>query len=314
MPSRLGQRREGIERALSERGIALESLLARSNLDEWGSEPIRIGVSGGPDSMGLAVLAWAHGQQVLAVHIDHGIRPGSHKEGAVIADALAPFGIGLLEYRVAVEHGGNLEDRARQARLARLRGAATAHTMDDQAETVLANLLRGAGLIGVGAMQPGARHPTLGLRRAELRAVCEAAGVAVLDDPSNTDSRFVRNRVRAELIPLASAILQRDIVPILARTATQSREYAVALDLILGQLANDPAELPAVLARHRLNAQIVAGLGLRLTSAQLEHVREVAVGARRGHQIVHAIEVRRRHDKLVFLDRDGAVLLTLDLA
>lgn len=304
-------RREELERELKTRGASLRELLARSDLDLWGSGPVRIGISGGADSMGLALLAWANGQQVLGVHVDHGLRSDSNTEGRMIADALAPFGIGLLECRVDVEAGGNLEDRARQARLAILGGAATAHTMDDQAETVIANLLRGAGLVGVGAMQPGRRHPILRLRRSETRLLCEAAGVWIFDDPSNGDPRFVRNRVRAELLPLAADILQRDVVPILARTAANSQEYAEAISAVLSQLPQGLEDLPPVLARHRLNSLITAGLGLRLNGDHLEQIRQVAIGQRPAHQIVHAITVRRVHDGLVFVDRDGNRLLQL---
>lgn len=304
-------RREKLEKELKARGVSLLDLWNRSDLAEWGREPVRVGISGGADSMGLALLAWANGQQVVGIHVDHGLRADSFIEGRMIADALAPFGIGLVEHRVFVKPGGNLEDRARQARLAMLRGAATAHTMDDQAETVVANLLRGAGLVGVGAMQPGRRHPILRLRRSETRLICEAARVWIFDDPSNADPRFVRNRVRAELLPLAADILQRDVVPILARTAAHSQEYAEALTMVLSQLPQRLEDLPAVLARHRLNTLISTGLGLRLSADHLERVRQVAIGELPAHQIVHAITVRQENSSLVFVDRDGNCLLQL---
>ena len=97
--------------------------------------------------------------------------------------------------------------------------AATGHTADDQAETVLANLLRGAGVHGLAGMRAGPGHPLLGLRRAETVALCELLGLDPVQDPSNDDPRFVRNRVRHELLPLCSAIAGRDVVPVLARQA-----------------------------------------------------------------------------------------------
>lgn len=306
-------RRETIAGELSRRGVSLRELIARSDLDRWGQEPVRVGISGGRDSMGLALLAWANYQRVIGIHVDHGLRTESSVEGAKIADALGPYGIGVLEYRVVLEAGGNLEDRARQARLMKLGDAATAHTMDDQAETVLANLLRGAGLIGVGGMQPGRRHPILRLRRAELHLLCEAAGVWSFDDPSNVDPRFVRNRVRGELLPLASAIVQRDVIPILARTALRSQEYAAGLEVLLDEVPRRLGELPPVLARHQLNRLISKGLGLRLDGAHLESIREVVIGQRRAHQIVGAITVRKQGDELMFYDNDGSCLLQLSL-
>jgi tRNA(Ile)-lysidine synthase len=186
--------------------------------------------------------------------------------------------------------------------------------MDDQAETVLANLLRGSGLVGVGAMQPGRRHPILGLRRIETHLICEAAGVRSLRDPSNEDRRFVRNRIRAELLPLAADILQRDVINILARTATLSQDYAQAIDVVLDRIPLGFAQLPAVLARHRLNRQIVDLLGVRLSGAHLERVRAVAIGELPAHQIVGGITVRRDGDALIFTDVDNARLLSLDLS
>ena len=110
--------------------------------------------------------------------------------------------------------GPNLEARARAARFAVLPDdVATGHTMDDQAETILVNLLRGAGADGLAGMEPGARHPILGLRRRETHALCAAAGLAPVCDESNDDPAFVRNRVRHELLPLCAQVAGRDPVP-----------------------------------------------------------------------------------------------------
>ena len=78
--------------------------------------------------------------------------------------------------------------------------------MDDQAETILVNLLRGAGADGLAGMAPGARHPILGLRRSETHALCAAAGLGPVCDESNDDPAFVRNRVRHELLPLCAQV------------------------------------------------------------------------------------------------------------
>src|SRR5690606_32800997 len=109
---------------------------------------------------------------------------------------------------------------ARTARFAVLPPAvATGHTADDQAETLLLHLLRGAGLDGLAAMAPGPRHPILGLRRYETRTVCDRLAVRVAADPTNRDPAFRRNRVRHELLDHLSDVASRDVVPILARTA-----------------------------------------------------------------------------------------------
>ena len=139
---------------------------------------------------------------------------------------------------MSVPPGPNLEARARAARRGALPAdAMTGHTADDQAETVLLRLLRGAGGTGLAAMEPGHRHPILALRRRETEAVCRALDVTPIRDASNELPDAWRNRVRAELLPLADDIAGRDVVPIIARTADLLRaddefldELATAID------------------------------------------------------------------------------------
>ena len=117
-------------------------------------------VSGGPDSLALLVLAAAAGCLVTAIHVDHGLRAGSDAEAAVVARAAVLVGARFVAEKVVVGAGPNLEARARAARLASLPpGVATGHTMDDQAETILLNLLRGSGADGLAGMEPGSAAP-----------------------------------------------------------------------------------------------------------------------------------------------------------
>ncbi|HET9442673.1 MAG TPA: tRNA lysidine(34) synthetase TilS [Acidimicrobiales bacterium] len=211
-------------------------------------------VSGGADSLALLVLAVEAGCVVTAVHVDHGAREGSAAEADVVAAAAARFGAGFDGRRVEVKPGPNLEARWRAARRAALpAGALTGHTADDQAETVLLNLLRGAGLDGLAGIRPGPTKPLLALRRADTRAVCAAAGLVPVDDPSNLDPAFRRNRVRHELLPLLNAIGERDVAGVLARQAALLREDADLLEgLAAGLDPTDAASLasaPAPLAR-----------------------------------------------------------------
>ena len=239
-----------------ESGLELDGMLARCSFPPAGT-PLVCGVSGGADSMGLLVLATAAGCQVTAAHVDHGLRPGSHREAALVAAAAARFGASFRTERVAVAAGSNLEARARQARLAALGpGAATGHTADDQAETMLLNLLRGAGLDGLAGMRPGPAHPVLALRRAELAALCARLGLEVVEDPSNRDPAFLRNRVRHELLPLMSELAGRDLVPVLVRQAGLMRDDVELLDSMAGALAVEDASAlagaPIALARRRI--------------------------------------------------------------
>ena len=221
-------------------------LVARCTFPSPGDRLI-CGVSGGPDSLALLVLAVAAGGRVTAVHVDHGLRPGSADEGAVVAAAAARFGAGFRSERVALSDGPNLEARARAARHGVLGdGAATGHTADDQAETVLANLLRGAGVHGLAGMRAGPAHPLLGLRRSETVALCAHLGLDPVRDPSNDDSRFLRNRIRAELLPLCAEVAGRDVVPILARQAGLLAGDADLLDSVADLL--DPTDAAALAA------------------------------------------------------------------
>ncbi|MEI7547405.1 MAG: tRNA lysidine(34) synthetase, partial [Actinomycetota bacterium] len=123
-------------------------------------ETVTCAVSGGADSTALLALAVAAGLHVTAVHVDHGLRPGSAAEAEVVRATATRLGATFRAERVELVDGPNLEERAREARMAVLPAdVLTGHTADDQAETVLVNLLRGAGTRGLSAMRPGPRRP-----------------------------------------------------------------------------------------------------------------------------------------------------------
>ncbi len=186
-----------------------------------------LAVSGGPDSMALlhgaaeASASGARSWSLSVAHLDHGLRPSSGDDAAFVAEAAARLDLPLEQRRTDVaalarSEGRSIEDAGREARYRFLEevapfGAviATAHTLDDQAETVLLNLLRGSGLRGAGGM-PARRsrivRPLLGQRRADLRAALDDARLAYRLDPTNQDPAYLRNRVRAEVMPLLEAV------------------------------------------------------------------------------------------------------------
>ena len=181
----------------------------------------------------MLILAVAGNLQVTAVHVDHGLRPDGGREATLVKQLADRFGAAFEAHTATVETGPNLEERARTARHGLLGPECmTGHTADDQAETLLINLLRGSGLRGLGAMKPGVRHPILSLRRAETAALCAAHDVIPFEDPSNTSPKHLRNRVRHELLPLMEELSRRDPVPLLDRTA----ELARAADETLAEL------------------------------------------------------------------------------
>jgi len=247
------------------------ALLERCTFPPAGT-PLECAVSGGADSSALLVLAAAAGCTVTAHHVDHGLRPGSSGEAAAVAALAARVGAGFRSVSVAVSDGPNLEARARAARARVLpAGAATGHTMDDQAETIVINLLRGAGSDGLSGMQPGPRHPLLGIRRAETEAVCGALGVIPVHDPSNASGRHLRNRVRHQLLPLCAELSGRDLVPVLARQAALLRAESRLLDRMAEIEIPDPTDV------HRVRA--VAERAVPLARRAIRRWLQDAVGS-----------------------------------
>jgi hypoxanthine phosphoribosyltransferase len=296
---------------------AVTDALARCTFPPAGSA-VTVAVSGGPDSLALLVLAAAHGCVVTAVHVDHGLRPGSGADAGVVAEAARRFGASFVGERVELAAGPNLEARARAARYGVLpAGVATGHTMDDQAETVLSNLLRGAGLDGLAGMRPGPTHPLLGLRRADTEAVCAAVALVALRDPSNADRRHLRNRIRHELLPLCAELARRDPVPLLARQAELCGDEGALLDA-LAAARYDPtdaralSEAPVPLARRAVRQWLRAAEGTPASGgrpgpadrhppsmAEVTRVLAVAGGEAVATEISGGRRVRRRGGRLV---------------
>ncbi len=181
---------------------------------------VDVAVSGGPDSVGLLLLALEAGLTVTVHHVDHHARATSGDDAAFVRDLCAARNVAFVRHDVQVAPGPNFEERARLARRQAMpRDVLTGHTMDDLVETIVLNLLRGAGAQGQSPMIGSPGKPLLGVRRQDLHAFVAAQGVAARVDESNADPRFTRNRVRHELLPLMDDVMRRDVVPILARQA-----------------------------------------------------------------------------------------------
>lgn len=193
-----------------------------ADLDALIAPAARIGlaVSGGPDSLALLLLAAeARPGKVEAASVDHALRPGSKDEAQMVADVCKGLGVPhrvlTAEWRHKPETGIQERARIKRYRLLsqwlidrNLSALVTAHHLDDQAETLLMRLNRGSGVRGLAGMRrvsviPGRSQPLLrpllGWRRSELAQVCESAGLAPADDPSNSDEKFERIRVRQAL-------------------------------------------------------------------------------------------------------------------
>jgi tRNA(Ile)-lysidine synthase len=205
---------------------------------------VLLALSGGPDSTALAAALAAlrdagHVAALAALHVDHGLRSDAGEDAVVARAACERLAIPLVVIRVRVG-AGNVQAAARRSRYAALRAAArraggtriaTGHTLDDQAETVLLRLLRGAGTRGLAAIPPrrGAIvRPLLDQPRAAGIAYLSELGLAWRDDPTNATPRFARNRVRHDLLPLLIRAAPR-AVRALARTADLCRDDDRAL-------------------------------------------------------------------------------------
>ena len=252
------EHRPGLDPAVAEVRLAVRRALG-------GLEPgatVLVALSGGADSLALAAAAAFEapklGLRAAAVTVDHGLQDGSADAAAAAAARAQALGLDARVVRVDVTGAGGPEAAAREARYAALRDAARAagaaaillgHTLDDQAETVLLGLARGAGATSLQGMAAtsdldGVRllRPLLDVRRATTRAACAAEGLEAWDDPQNADPRFARVRVREKVLPVLEAELGPGIAEALARTAAQLREDADAFDEMIDETIEDIVE------------------------------------------------------------------------
>ena len=230
-----------------------------------------VALSGGADSTALvASLSELRDagelKEVLALNVDHGLRTGSARDADACEEVCARLDVPLRRATVQVA-SGNVQASARKARYAALRreadlvGAtlvATGHTRDDQVETVLLRLMRGAGARGLGGIPPRRGRivrPLIDRSRAEVIAYLAERGLPHLEDPSNATPRYLRNRVRAELIP-ALRNLAPHVERAMARAADLLRDDERALSargrrLVVGGAASVAALLDEPIAVRR---------------------------------------------------------------
>ena len=289
-----------------------------------------VAVSGGPDSVALLhALSRLRPDWDLTLHIahlDHGLRDESHEDAAFVRDLGARWRIpATIERRdvsaLCAQGGWSLEDGARRIRyqflldVARRQSAshvALAHTADDQAETVLMRLVRGTGLLGLGAI-PIARpvetvwlvRPLLEVWRREVMAYLKRERLESREDPTNQDRRFVRNRIRHELLPLLERHYNPNIKGALTQLAEQSQWDSRYLEEAAGRLWKRMAKIhpPAQVA-------ISVASFLRQPKALQRQLARRAIQRVRGDlgqfEFRHWLEVER-----LFVERPAGTLLDL---
>jgi tRNA(Ile)-lysidine synthase len=271
----------------------------RTLREECGLAPrdhVLVAVSGGGDSLALlhalSRLGPELGLTVSAHGVDHGLRPEASAELELAARLADRCRIPFATTRVLVEPGGNLQARARAARYQALRRAAetvgaghvaTAHHADDRAETLLIRLLRGTGPRGLGVLPPRCGwlvRPMLRVRKAEVLRHLGRHGIEYATDPSNRDRRFLRVRVRLDLMPDLVALSPR-IVEHLNALADQM----LAPPLVVVDDGGHEIELGRA---HTEQIRRAEALGLRGALVRLPGGREVRVNAESGR--VHLVE------------------------
>ena len=246
------------------------------------NDTVVVACSGGPDSIcllhALHQLRRLLKIRLIAFHFDHRLRPGSERDAAYVERQAGKLHVPYV-FRGAgggPRSGESVEAWARLARYGALTSAATdagadrvalGHTLDDQAETVILGLVRGGGVEAVAAMAPSstipplgfpAVRPLLGVTRAQVVAFNRALRLRPRRDPSNEDRRFLRNRVRLDVLPAMERGLDRNLRATLARTAEHIREDAEFIEAVASEAARRVAEVRG--EEVRLHADRLAAL------------------------------------------------------
>jgi tRNA(Ile)-lysidine synthase len=240
---------------------SLESQLAAAwPPSDWGDVTVVVAVSGGCDSVALlramqAVRTDGAGR-ICVAHLNHRLRAEADEDEQFVLDLCRRLGVTCEVGRVdveqlAAESGDGIEAAARQARYDFLehvagrlgaRFLATAHTADDQAETILHRIVRGTGVRGLSGMariRPLGHatliRPLLGVRRAQLQAYLDAVGQSYRNDSSNADLRFTRNRIRHELMPQLRDRFNSGVTDALLRLGALAAESQEVIDALVAE-------------------------------------------------------------------------------
>jgi tRNA(Ile)-lysidine synthase len=286
-----------------------------------------VGLSGGADSLALTAVA-ASVKPTTALIVDHRLQPDSDRVALAARDQALSLGcVDAQVLCVDVGTAGGPEAAARAARYQALDAARgdvavlLAHTLDDQAETVLLGLGRGSGARSIAGMRPCDPpwyRPLLGVRRAVTHAACTELGVTPWQDPHNADRRFTRTRLRTEVLPLLEEVLGGGVAEALARTATALREDTDTLDELARNALSDVgrgdgldttrlAALPEAVRRRVIRGWLLAGGACNLTDKQIRGVDSL-VTAWRGQGGV-AVGSPLRSQRLIAGRHDGMLTL-----
>lgn len=263
------------------------------------------GISGGADSIALlhllALLRRKYSLRVYAAHLNHRLYPRqARRQESLVKRTAASLGVPVRTAaadirRISARTGRSLEDAARVERyrffekVASRVGAnkiATAHTLDDQAETMLMRLLRGSGLRGLSAIPPKRPQgrfelirPLIEVPKKDLLGFLGANRIRFVEDASNRDTDFTRNRVRHRLLPM----LEKDFNPRIKRSLSALQTIAASAQNYLEQRAGAAFRRCRVHARSKRHVQLDVRRLKRLPQALLSEVLFCAIVCRKGH-------------------------------
>jgi tRNA(Ile)-lysidine synthase len=286
-----------------------------------------VALSGGADSLALTAVA-AKARPTTALIVDHRLQTGSDEVAATARQQALLLGcVEAQIIPVDVGTAGGPEAAARTARYLALDSARAgapvllAHTLDDQAETVLLGLGRGSGARSIAGMRPHDPpwyRPLLGVRREVTHAACSELNLTPWQDPHNVDRRYTRTRLRLEVLPLLEDVLGGGVAEALARTAAALREDTEALDELAGHELGEVStaggldasrllDLPEAIRRRVIRGWLLAGGASGLTDKQIRGV-DTLVTAWRGQGGV-AVGSLLRSRRLIAGRRDGMLTL-----
>lgn len=307
------------------RGSLREEVSGCLSLNGALGAPAVVGVSGGVDSIVLLHVVHQLGGPVVCAHVDHGIRPSSADDANFVASVCRELGVSFESTRLSPPNTG-IEAWGRAVRYrfftevcerCSANWILTAHTADDQIETVLMRLLQNREPIGVSPFDQKRRliRPLLGVHKAELIEYARTNGLSWREDESNLDNSLLRNKVRNEYLPamLAAGSSRPDLLNLVNSLTAELREHRRAADLLsasLGEfgtkswlrgLVSALKALPEDFQWRVAEAALLHQIGFRLGQDRAKLVVDFVLNGRLGIQLPGGTELRRKEGGLVAL-------------
>lgn len=280
-----------------------ESVSVPENLDAIASKvkfpegELHLAVSGGADSAAMVALASYLKRYATLHHVNHGLREASKAEEDIVRNLGSKFGFKVHVYNVNME--GTSEEEAREKRMEHLKGKLTAHSKNDRVETMLYNMMRGAGSRGMSSMNG---KPLIDVTTEELDQVCAFYNLQLCVDETNFTNQYTRNRVRYELIPLMEDISSRNVVEVLNRNANTLAKESEFLDKLASKVNISDCKAAQkeddVILTRAVKLWLEANVSHNISQQNIESVVQVIRGVTVGTQVCGR-DIRRSSNVLL---------------